>query len=164
MINDELNRIERFTIEGVSSAYFSDLQLKFSQKTILDKLPKEVGAVFASYTRYEFARLGILEQDGSGIYTRGNQAEVPALALLFCILYYRDRYSPGSSAMNVEDVCLAENSPGRVLNIPEYQMRGQLDDLHNRGLIRLERFANLDQIRIPDTTTQQTVLMQIYKG
>jgi hypothetical protein len=65
--------------------------------------------------------------------------------------------------MNVEDICLGIDSPGRVLNIPEYQIREVLDDLHSRGLIRLERFANLDQVRIPETTTQQSVLEEIYR-
>ncbi|HLO18441.1 MAG TPA: DUF4007 family protein [Anaerolineales bacterium] len=164
VINDVLPSRDKFTIDSISSNYFSDLQLKYSKKTIEDKLPKEVGTVFASYTRSNFVRLGILEQDTKmGYYIRGNQQQMPALALLFCILYYRDHYSPGSSALNVEDVCLAENSPGRVLNIPEYQIRGQLDNLHSRGLIRLERFANLDQVRITDTTTQQSVLTEIYR-
>jgi hypothetical protein len=164
VINDALPSRDKFTIDGVSSNFFSDLELKFSNKTISDKLPKEVGAVFSSYARSDFARLGILEQDGNtGNFIRGNPSEIPVLALFFCILYYRDHYSPGSSAMNMEDICLAENSPGRVLNIPEYQIRGKLDDLHSRGLIRLERFANLDQVRIPDTTTQQSVLTEIYR-
>jgi hypothetical protein len=163
IINDVLPTLDRFTIDGVSNNFFSDLETRYSQKTISDKLPKEVGVVFASYTRSDFSRLGFIEQDSTGNYLRGNLLDIPSMALLFCILYYRDFYSPGSSAINVEDICLAKSSPGRVLNIPEYQIRGQLDDMHSRGLIRLERFANLDQIRIPDTTTQQSVLAEIYR-
>jgi hypothetical protein len=164
IINEVIPTLDRYTVEGVINNFFSDLLSKFSEKTILDKLPKEIRAVFASYTRSAFSRLGIMEQDSTGNYIRGNQLEIPNLTLLFCIVYYRDVYSRGSSAINVEDICLAANSPGRVLNIPEYQIRGKLDDLHTRGFIRLERFANLDQIRIPDTTTQHTALTEIYNG
>jgi hypothetical protein len=163
IINDVLPMQDRFSIEGVSNNFFSDLSSKYSQKTIEEKLPKEVGTVFSSYTRSNMSHLGIFDQENAGSFTRGNQAEIPNLAFLFCILYYRDKLSPGSSAINVEDICLAVNSPGRVLNIPEYQIRQQLDDLHSRGLIRLERFANLDQVRIPETTTQQSMLEEIYR-
>ena len=48
--------------------------------------------------------------------------------------------------------------------MPEYQVRQLLDELHNNGLIRLEKFANLDQVRLSDTTTQQFTLTKIYKG
>lgn len=164
IVNDVIPTHDRYTIEGIDSNYFSDLRDKYSEKTILDKLPKEIRAVLASYTRYGFSRLGIMLQDEDGNYLRGNQVDIPALAFLFCMLYYRDCYSPGSSAINVDDVCVSENSPGRVLNLPEYQVRALLDELHNRSLIRLERFANLDQIRIPENMTQQTALAEIYKG
>lgn len=164
IVNLAIPMQDRLSVEQLSEQYFTDLAIHFSERTISEKLPKEVGAVLATYTRTELSRLNLLEQEKSGTFIRSNPIDVPASAFLFCVLHFRDKYSPGSSAMNVENVCVAENSPGRVLNIPEYQVRSILSDLHNAGLIRLEQFANLDQVRIPDTTTQASILDRIYGG
>ena len=164
IINNVLPSLDKFTVENTSNSYFSDLSALFSEKTIADKLPKEIAVVYFSYAHSEFARLNLLQQEGPASYVRGNPVDVPSQAFLFCILYYRDRHSPGSSAMNVEDICLAEYSPGRVFNMPEYQVRQLLDELHNNGLIRLEKFANLDQVRFSEAITQQFALAKIYGG
>jgi len=50
------------------------------------------------------------------------------------------------------------------LNIPEYSLRTILENLHNAGLIRLEKLANLDQVRFLDSTSQEIVLSRIYEG
>lgn len=155
---------ENISVESISNNYFSDLGTQFSERSISEKLPKEVGAVLASYSRSALSRLNILKEESGGHYLRETPVEIPPLAFLFCLLYYRDRFSPGSSAMNVEDVCLAENSPGKVLNIPEYQVRLILGLLHNSNVVRLEQFANLDQVRFPETITQASVFSLLYGG
>jgi hypothetical protein len=164
MINTVLLSQDRFAVERISDQYFSDLAIHFSERTLSEKLPKEVGSVFAAYTRSELSHLQILGLEGTGNFIKSNPVEIPDLAFLFCLLYYRDKYSPGSSAMNTEDVCLAENSPGRVLNLAEYQVRTILGNLHNASLVRLEQLANLDQVRLNDAVTQNIVLQRIYGG
>ena len=162
VINTVIPGLDRYSVENTSTQFFSDLASQFSERTISEKLPKEVGAVYASYTRSELSHLGIIEEEGVGNFIRGNPIDVPSLAFLFCILHYRDQHSPGSSALNMEDICLAENSPGRVFNLPEYQVRILLGESHAVGLIRLEQFATLDQVRLSDTLTQETVLGKVY--
>ena len=164
IINTVLPSQDRYTVEQISGRYFSDLAIHFSERTISEKLPKEVGSVFAAYTRSELSHLGILGVEGTGNFIKSDPVEIPDLAFLFCLLYYRDKYSPGSSAVNTEDICLAENSPGRVINLPEYQVRTILGNLHDAGLIRLEQLANLDQVRLSDTLTQENVFQRIYGG
>jgi hypothetical protein len=164
VINTVLSSQDNYSVEQVSNRYFSDLAIHFSERTVSEKLPKEVGAVFAAYSRSELSHLGILEVEGTGNFKKSNPVEVPDLAFLFCLIYYRDEYSPGSSAINTEDACLAEYSPGRVLNLPEYQVRTILGNLHNAGLVRLEKLANLDQVRLSDSMTQEFVLERIYGG
>jgi len=164
VINTVLSSQDHYSVEQVSNRYFSDLAIHFSERTVSEKLPKEVGAVFAAYSRSELSHLGILEVEGAGNFKKSNPVEIPDLAFLFCLLYYRDEYSPGSSAINTEDACLAEYSPGRVLNLPEYQVRTILGNLHDAGLVRLEKLANLDQVRLSDSMTQESVLERIYGG
>lgn len=164
IINHVFPGLDTYTVDGIVRNFFSDLGQWFSEKTILDKLPKEVRAVLASYTRYTFARLNIIYQDEAGKYLRGNPEPISMQVFLFCMLWYRDQNSPGSSALNMDDICLSERSPGRVLNLPEYVIRALLNDAHAQGLIRLERFANLDQVRIPETITWQTIFQLIHQG
>ena len=164
IVNQVIPMLEKISVDNVSNTYFSDLASQFSTKTISEKLPKEVGSVLASYARSDLARLNILKEERTGHFVRGNPVDVPALTLLFCILNFRDRFSPGSSAINIEDLCLAVNGPGQVFNLPEYQVRQLLDELHNNGFLRIEKFGNLDQVRLSDTITQQDVLTKIYRG
>ena len=164
IINTVVPSLDKYTVEKTSRQFFSDLAAQYSERTISEKLPKEVGAVYSSYTRSELSQLRIVEEESTGKFIRGNPIEIPSLAFLFCLLHFRDNFAPGSSALNVADICLAENSPGRVFNLPEFQVRALLGESHANGLIRLEQFANLDQVRLSDTSTHQSVLTSIYGG
>ena len=164
IVNEVIPSRDTYTVDSISDTYFTDLAASFSERTYSEKLPKEVGAVFAGYARSELARLGIVTQEDGRNYKRGNPEAIPTLAFLFCLLNYRDRTSPGSSAINVANICTSENCPGRVLNIPEYQVRAILEELHTSGHLRLEQFGNLDQVRFPETLTQESVLTLLYGG
>lgn len=164
IVNQVIPSQDHFEVDKITSQYFSDLVIHFSERTLTEKLPLEVGAVLSAYTRSELSRLNILSLEGTGSFIRSNPVEIPGPAFLFCLLHFRDQFSPGSSAMNIEDICQAENSPGRVLNLPEYQVRALLGELHNAGLVRMEQFANLDQIRLLNTITPEYVLEGIYRG
>lgn len=164
IINIVLPVQDTYEVDKISNQYFSDLEERYSERTFSEKLPKEVGAVLASYSRSDLSRLQLLEAEATGNFKKLNQVDIPDLAFLFCLLSYRDRYSPGSTAINTDDVCLAENSPGRVINLPEYSVRSILGRLHDRGVIRLEKVANLDQVRLAENITQDAILKMIYLG
>lgn len=164
IVNDILPFEATLSVDQVSKQYFSDLSIHYSERSVTEKLPKEVGAVLAAYSRSELAQLGLLTESGKGAFEKAKPVEVPELAFLFCLLYYRDHYSPGSTAISNTDVCQAETSPGKVFNLPEFQVRAAVERLHNAGLVRLEKLANLDQVRLSDDLTQEFVLERIYGG
>lgn len=164
IVNQVIPALDRYTIEGTCCVYFQDLTVQVTERTFTEKLPKEVGAVYSSYARSELHRLNLVEEVATGEFARANPVDIPSQAFLFCLVQYRDLHSPGSSALNVEEISLAESSPGQVLNLPEYQVRQLLDELHRNGFVRLEMFANLDQVRLPDSLSQQTVLEAIYRS
>lgn len=164
IINTILPTQDQFSINQVADRYFSDLAIRFSERTISEKLPKEVGAVFAAYTRSELSHLEIFAAEGTGTFIKSNPVDVPTLAFLFCLAQFREQHFPGSSALNIDEVCRVDNSPGKVLLLSEYQVRAQLGDLHNTGVIRLEQLANLDQVRFTDNLTPEFVLQKIYGG
>ena len=164
IINEILPLQDTLSVDQVSEQYFSDLKIHYSERTITEKLPTEVGTVLAAYSRSELAQLGLLKESGKGNFEKAKPVEVPDLTFLFCLLYYRDHYSPGSTAISNTDVCQAEHSPGKVFNLPEYQVRATVERLHYAGLVRLEKLANLDQIRLSEDLTQEFVLERLYGG
>jgi hypothetical protein len=163
IINTVLPSEEDYAIDEVSRRFFSDLAVHFSERTLSEKLPTEVGAVFTAYTRTQFLRLGILRDSGRGHFTKSEPVDVPEEAFLFCLVHFRDTCSPGSSALTTKDVGSAERSPGKVLHLADAQVRTLLGNLHDAGWIRLERFADLDQVRLPDALRQESVLESIYR-
>jgi predicted transcriptional regulator len=163
IINEVISSQDRYAVKEVCDQYFSDLAIHFSEKTISSELPNEVGAVFTAYSRTELSRLGILKLGNRGNYIKSDPIDMPDLAFLFCLLFYRDNYLPGSSAINIKDICLKESSPGKVLQLTEYQIRNTLNNLHDKGLIRIEQFADLDQVRLSDSFTQESILERIYE-
>lgn len=162
IINTAMPAQDEFEVNAVSNQYFSDIEIHFSERTISEKLPTEVGAVFAAYTRSELSQLGLFGTETTGHFIKTSPSDVPELAFLYALIHYRDNYSPGSSAVNINDICQGENSPGRVMNIAEYQVRTILNHLHDANLIRLEKLANLDQVRLDDKLTQEAVINRIY--
>jgi len=164
IINEILPVEEILSVEKISESYFSDLYAHFSERSVKEKLPKEVGAVLAAYSRSELAQLRLLTESGQGIFEKAKPSEIPDLAFLFCLLYYRDNYLPGSTAISNADVCFAGHSPGKVFGMHEYLVRAALESLHNSGSVRLEKLANLDQVRLSDKLTQEFVLERLYGG
>jgi hypothetical protein len=164
IVNQALPNHETITITDIAEYYFRDLTNYYSKKTIQKKIPKEIGVVLWTYANSELSRLCLLRQDGIGVYKRGSPDIIPPLALLVCILNFRERYTNEATALIIEEICKGENSPGMVLNLPESTIRALLDQLHETGLIRLEQFGDLDQVRFQDNLTKEKVLQRIYEA
>jgi hypothetical protein len=67
-----------------------------------------------------------------------------------------------ASALPIAEIEKGQNSPGMVLNLPEYVFRGLLNRLHDSGLVRWEKFGDLDQVRFADGETSTEVLYRVY--
>ena len=162
VVKDVIPNNETLKIVDVARDYFSDLSAHFSEKTLEDKLPKEIGVVLWTYANSKLARLALLRQEKTGEYLRGTPVNISPLAFLTCILTYRDRYTEGATAMTVHELIYGENSPGVILNLSESQVRSLFDAIHDTGLIRLEKFGDLDQVRFGDGDSVASVLEMIY--
>jgi len=162
IVNQVIPTYDKFTVDWTANVFFNDLSDQFSERTISQKLPKEVGAVYASYTRSELANLSLIEEIDKGTFKRGEPVSVPPLAFLYSLLLYRDRIAPGSSAMEVCEIANGIDSPGRVMQLKDYAVRAILNELHDRNLIRLELFGNLDQVSFRGSVTKDAVLELIY--
>jgi len=164
IINTVVPALDRYEVEIVSKKYFSDLAIHLSEKTIENKLPTEVSAVFSSYTRTSLAKINIIQEQSKGVFIKTEPMDIPIRAFLFCIYYFKDNHFPGSSALTISEICQAENSPGLVFNLPENKVRDILENLHNIDLIHVEKFANLDQVRFTNSLSQASILERVYKG
>ncbi len=162
IINEVMANYDQFGVEWTAEEFFDDLNDQFSERTITQKLPTEVGAVYASYTRSELAKLSLINEVGKGLFKRNEPVDVPPLAFLYTLIKYRDSAAPGSSAMTVDEITNGADSPGRVMFVNEYRVRNILSKLHDHNLIRLELFGDLDQISFNNSTTKDSVLDLIY--
>ena len=110
-------------------------------------LRKELRSFFAAYTEQGLAKLRYLAETPDG-FIRSDAVPVPALVFAAMLQLYRDRHFAGASALSVNVIFAAENSPGRVCGLNEATVRTLLEQLHRGGEVFLESRADLDQVRL----------------
>jgi len=147
LFNQALLSANGIIIAGVASQHAS-LAGRWSQRTLEEKAPKEIGGIIRTYSDEMFAPLGLLVRQDVGTYdVHSNTGMIPPLIWLACVLVYRDRYYPGAPSLEVPLIVDANFSPGRLLRQKEAAVRKALDELHNAGLLTVETRSGLDQVR-----------------
>lgn len=162
IVNQIIPMNDNIVISEVTLTYFSDLKSSFSERTLKEKLPGEIGAVLQSYIKSSLARLNLLRQEQTGYYHKDTPVDIPPLAFLYELLYFRDMTTISASALPIKEIEKGKNSPGMVMNLPEYVFRDLLNRLHDSGLVRWEQFGDLDQVRFSEDMTLTEVLYRIY--
>ena len=162
IITRVLQEHTEISLPFVIEEYFNDVKSSYSEQTYREKLPREIRSVLDSYSDTELSHLNILKSQQSDHYFRITPIEISDFAFLFSLIYFRDYFSPGATAINIENISNDNNSPGRVFFLEDYQVRKKLNNLQNRNLIRVEQFGNLDQVRYPESSTQESILAKIF--
>jgi len=162
VVNQVIPQNENVAIAEIARPYFADLSGSFSERTLREKLPKEIGAVLWTYAQSDLARLNLLGQESTGVYVRRVPEDIPPLPFLYCVLEYRSRHAASATAMPVTEIARDPDSPGVVLCLAEYSVRSLLDRLHDAGLVRMEQFGDLDQVRFASHLSQSDVLDRMY--
>jgi len=162
IVNQIIPINDRIVISDVALPYFSDLKSSFSERTLKEKLPGEIGAVLQSYVQSSLSRLNLLRKELTGIYHKETPVDIPPLAFLYQLLHFREMTAISASALPIEEIEKGKDSPGAVLNLPEYMFRDLLNRLHDSGLVRWEQFGDLDQVRFSEELTLTEVLYRIY--
>jgi len=163
VIHNILPLSEQYFLPSLKDLYFYDLKSIVSKHTYSNKIPGEIRAVFYAYTKSALSRLRIITVDEQGNFIKSEPVGVPPLAFCYCLLRFAEKTFPGSTAISIAEICQAENGPAKVLFLTEEQVRSNLEELHHSGLVRLERLANLDQVRFLETVTPELVLQKIYE-
>jgi hypothetical protein len=144
--------------------YFLSLENSFSEHTIKNRIRQETGSVLWSYTHSNLARLNILIQKDTGYYLRGQPITPSPYAFIYCILEYREMLNSSATAFSVKEILGADDSPGKVMFVSESNSHKLISDLHDIGFLRLERFGDLDQLRLSEGLTKYKVLQRIYEA
>ena len=146
----------------IALPYYSNLGTSFSEKTIKNKLPSEILSVLNAYGEQKFSLLQIIKKISAGEYVRNEPIQVDPLAFLFCLLHFRDQHYQNATGLEIKHILKAINCPGLLLFLPEYKVNELLNKLHDKNLIRIETFGDLEQIRFAEGVTKDYALKKIY--
>ena len=162
IVNQIIPMNDRIVISDVAMPYFEDLKSSFSELTLKEKLPGEIGAVLQSYVQSSLSRLNLLRKEQTGVYHKESPVDIPPLAFLYQLLHFKEILAISATALPIAEIEKGRESPGAVLNLPEFVLRDLLNRVHDSGLVRWEQFGDLDQVRFPEDLTRTAVLNRIY--
>jgi hypothetical protein len=139
-------------IETVSPAdietYYADLQGSLSDFTFSWNGAKELGSILRTYSDHLFRPLGFVMKFDSGKYTViTTEFDIPSYIWLGSILIYKERYYSGLSTLDINSICSANFSPGRLFRQEEKIVRRELEKLHDAKFLTIEARHGLDQVR-----------------
>lgn len=144
-------------------ALFDDLKDDLSEYSYSHHIGKEINTILDAYTNQKLKKLNLLDEYDEK-YTVHRNLEVPDHILLCAILMYRDKHYPGATAIDINEICTANNSPGRIFVIDEHVLRKRLENLKNTGVISIESRGDLDQIRFKEGITYESMLEEYYNA
>ena len=148
---------------SVASSLFRDLAGKYAGKSLSSHIDKEINAFLHAYVTSNFSRLVYLLASGLQ-YRLGYREPVPPLVLAACIARYRDKHRSGDTALSVTDLLSAPNSPGVVCQITEERLRAGLEAMKTQPGLSLESRADLDQVRLTETTPDYRWMERYYQS
>lgn len=144
--------------------YYTDIRRKKSLSVFREKGSKEIANALRTYADDLFKSLRFVIRIDKGEYTiLGDEFSISPLIWMASILVYRDRYYPGSPSLEAKLIIDAHFSPGRLFHQKEEIVREVLDDLHNRGLLTVERRQGLDQVRFKNDITWLGALRRYFE-
>ncbi len=148
---------------AIARPYFNDLSRYYSERSMDRHLRKEMGAVWNAYTSQAFRYLRYIRADSDHIYVHDDHEPIPPHIFWAAVLSYRERFAPGAVTLNVSTVAGVPNSPGRVFNLTERQVRDLLEEAKGLGYAYVETRADLDQVRFDDKHSFLDVVRQYYQ-
>jgi len=162
LMNDVFPTKQKVTSKDAKAA-FDHLREKLTKFTMTKKIPREIAIVLDTYTNKALSKLALITKENSS-YTFHRPDYIPTDILTATILIFRQRYNPTASGVSMEALIHESNSPGRILNLEESTMRKILEQAHQKGLLYMERKADLDQIRFREGITIENLLKMYYEG
>lgn len=159
-----ISNLDNFTTEEVMKIYdfLKDIISEYSYK---HHVRKELSTIIDGYINQRLFNIGIIYQneDEENIYRIARNQEVPNLIFFAACIDFRNRYFNGATALEINEICYGENSPGKIFFLDEYVIRNKLEELKKCRLIDIEYRGDLDQIRISKDINFEDILKNYYK-
>lgn len=152
--SDQVTREDLLTL-------FEDLKDSLSDYTYKHHIGKEIRIILDAYTNQRLTKLNLLEAEDDH-YTVHRNSDIPELILLCAIILYRDKHYPGATAVDINELCTANNSPGKIFILDEHIIRSKIESLKNSGIINIESRGDLDQIRFREELNFEAILEEYY--
>ena len=143
-------------------ASYADIEETHSSYTARKHVTAETKTVLDAYTRQNFSRLAYLRCRDEK-YALSYREPVAPLVLAAMIARYRDRHHAGATALPIDELLHAPNSPGWVCQLPEDRLRAALEALRSAPGVALESRADLDQLRLTDATSDVQWMERYYR-
>ena len=137
-----------------------------SEYTYKHHVRKELSTIIDGYINQRLFNLGIIykNEEEQNKYRIARNQDIPNLIFLATCIYFRDKYFSGATALEINEICYGENSPGKIFFLDEYIVRNKLEELKMYKLIDIESRGDLDQIRINTDVNFEYILTKYYKG
>lgn len=149
LINRAMHEKKEWRTQDVRG-YFDDLKDNYSEKSIKKHVPKEIRVFVKAYTEQQFSKLRLLSVRDKA-YVKTEPVPVPDLVFLAAMMKFRELFTAGDTALEIERIIYAEGSPGMVFFMNENKVRDALERLRIDGHIQIESRADLDQVRFAGT-------------
>jgi len=162
MVNEVVRQNQLFSFDTAKNA-FSDAASLYSGSTVMKRVQKEITTFLNAYTQQQFAHLAYILEDQPHTYICRNQVPIPPPIFLATALSYRERFFPEAATLDVSILINEADSPGRVFNLTERQVRDLLEEVKELGYIYVETRADLDQIRFRDDYDFLDIVRRYYQ-
>lgn len=160
-INKILPSMRNYDLEKFYSFYddVSNYNIGISAKK---NTHKEVKSLINAYIEQDFRHLNLFYQDSDKRYSKYEHEIIDSLSFLYCLLHYRDKNNINSITFTFDEILNQDYSPGKVLHLENYELNEIINELHNKELLRIERFGDLNQIRLSEKIDKNVILQKIY--
>ncbi len=157
------SQVDNFTHEDIYS-FYPDVADFNKGRSAHKTMHKEVKALLDAYSTKVFKNLKLLIKDNKSRFYKGNPSSVDPVAFLYCLLRYIENKKIIATALPVPEILSDKDSPAQLLFLDEIAVSAILNSLHSHGFVSLEKFADLNQVRFPNTLSYDSILVKIYGG
>lgn len=142
--------------------YYNDVGEINKGKSAIKNMHKEVVSIMNAYSRQQFKNLRLLYLDHGNKYQKDYPVVIDPVAFLYCLLLFLENKMINATALTINEIFEAEDTPSKVFHLDEIQVKDILDKLHGKQVISQEKFGDLNQVRFPNHLTKDLVLKEIY--
>jgi len=164
------NEFSKEEILQTISNLLTSRNLEFNEKILFD----EINIIIKSYSIDEkidnpennficpLSELELIKKIGKDLYEKNKP---PYRKLNYLIVYYIIKnITSTEGAISIDELLIAENGPGRILNLDKNLLNEYLDEIRNKGLIYINRTAGLNMLYLKENMSLSDIFVEYFEG